>query len=251
MYEKGRIPLESARGVARKPIVVENRRKLWDSGVDAKWILTGEMSNHRFSLLERIGNPYRPYETRWLALKEAGLPVVPTVRKTEHGVIVTDLKVDGSEIYDDHFYPGMSREHPAINPLFLNLTSPRNFTIIEDEVNKHRDRATAKRILTANDSPFALIVHPDSSWEIMMLDLAYVEHEKEPIMQRATRLLESFQPERYHDQNPFKDFCERGKQCQYPEQLFTDFITLTNNNNTAKFLANLKKIRAMLQEVNC
>ena len=68
-------------------------------GTEPKNYVRGRVGNYDISLIERI-HETNSYERNWKAFKEAGLPVLPTLRKTLEGrLFVTNVKADGSEVY--------------------------------------------------------------------------------------------------------------------------------------------------------
>lgn len=115
---------------------------------------------------------------RWKMLKDAKLPVPDTVRITSDTTIVmTDLTADGSDIYGktdaeaiefEEFLPEKSHRKPRKMDYILNTISTE---VIKAEALKIATRATESDISLPFDDPLSLIIHPDGSWQLMILDL--------------------------------------------------------------------------------
>ncbi len=143
------------------------------------------------------------YFANWVELKRVGLPVVDTVRETDEGtVFVTDVKADGSETYGKglalSIVLGFREDDPSprrrtnIDPLFKKIVGSRQIRLIEDQVNRCVDIATTNGIqLPDGDDAFELLVHPNGSWQLMILDLheAKINVEQREDLMKKNRLL--------------------------------------------------------------
>jgi hypothetical protein len=118
------------------------------------------------------------YAKTWRAFRKAGIPVVEHMWKSEDGkVFVKDLKRDGSEIFGKAY--GMltsiksERQKLALTPM-----EEKFIKIIETDLPKIRSaaeemakRATQCGLVLPWDDAFELLVHPDGTWQIIVLDL--------------------------------------------------------------------------------
>ncbi len=125
--------------------------------------------------LERGG---KKISEKWKIFKEAGLPVVPTMRKTEDGrIFVTDVTADGSEVYGKYFWHELMVESQEIiegakrMEDFLKILEGAEFERLRGEVEKYKNLANQHNLYLPADDPFELVVYPDGTWKIMMLDL--------------------------------------------------------------------------------
>lgn len=138
------------------------------------------------SLIERgFSGDAKVYIKNWIAFKKAGLPVVSTCRETSKGtVVVTNVKADGSEIYGKGLWLALySEKHSIVNqgtqprmphPLdqtFLELTEDKRIEEIRKRVNEMVERANNNHIALNFDDACELHIHPDKSWELIILDL--------------------------------------------------------------------------------
>ncbi|HVF69637.1 MAG TPA: hypothetical protein VNA13_03670 [Xanthomonadales bacterium] len=148
-------------------------------GTERKSIVEGTVGRHRVSLIKRKDIDGR-YEANWCAFREAGLPVVRTLRRgEERSIFLTDVKADGSETYGSNLKYVLRRNHkrsrarPEIDRIFVGLINPADFRKITDRVAECASIASENHILLPPDDPFDLVVHPDSSWDIVLLDLEF------------------------------------------------------------------------------
>ena len=108
-------------------------------------------------------------------IKEAGIPVVPSVRKiSDRQVAMTDLEADGSVVYGkaDMFNGRATR---ALDHLLVQIDV--------NEVNKvaqeYARLADEAGILLANDDAFALVLSPNGEWAILALDVGLTERRED------------------------------------------------------------------------
>lgn len=113
------------------------------------------------------------YVSTWTRLREAGIPVVPTLRKRNNSaVVMTDLTRDGSIIYGRHqAFVLLPYRH---SDFFLKNHKP--FMALDlDEVKRSAvevlDTATGQGITLANDGALDLVVNPSGSWYLIALDI--------------------------------------------------------------------------------
>jgi hypothetical protein len=113
------------------------------------------------------------------------MPVVPLLRTAEiageHKIISTDLKADGSELYGKALISAIlddedPRERPPARELddaFVKLTDPERIAEVEERLRALADQATENYLRLPFDDPFELQIHPDGSWEPIILDLRF------------------------------------------------------------------------------
>ncbi len=127
------------------------------------------------------------YSENWKLFKEAGLPVVPTLRKTENGkVVMTDLIADGSELYGKELGSSLSTVHEfklkndfkkllkdklKLVKSFLDILKDEEFKHLKSKLAGYENLANQNRIYLPFDDPFELLVHPDGKWELIIIDL--------------------------------------------------------------------------------
>lgn len=147
-------------------------------GACPKYLVEGVSGrSNKFSLVERY-DPGNDYEKSWRLYKEIGLPVVPTLRRGKNGnIFITDIKWDGSEVYGKSLgyslggYGKRYRPRPQMDKIFVDLISSDIYNQVKDRVSECVDIATNNDILLPQDDTFDLLVHPDGSWDIILLDV--------------------------------------------------------------------------------
>lgn len=174
----------------RTPLTIYDKVAI-GMGEETKALLHAHIGKHSIALLERTFDrdprdptvqpeTVRRYIDTWKAFRAADMPVVPTLRLSSAGtVLATDIKADGSEVYGKGVLMSLCagrkyrriRPHRAIDPLFLQITSPSNLPTVAASVHEYRNRADTHSLGLANDDPFELLVHPDGSWDLICLDL--------------------------------------------------------------------------------
>ncbi len=167
-------------GTARSAVVMLDDEPIGfkAGGTEPKNFVTGAFGSYNISLIERLHEP-ELYERNWKAFKEAGLPVPPMLRKTPEGrLFVTDVKADGSEVYGKAFKILLEtgqegyRPRPEIDKLFLKLMrSHKERRKIEKSALECVNIATSRELILPSDGPFELVVHPNGTWDVMLLDL--------------------------------------------------------------------------------
>jgi|GEM_PF-6758441 len=130
-----------------------------------------------------IQRPYdKTYIAHWNVMKKAGLPVMQDllINPKRGFMLLTDIKSDGSEVYGKELayclrIPDLTpRERPrtSIDKLFLDLTDKETFPLIEQAADSLVHRANSHDIQLPSDDPMELLIHPDGTWELVILDLA-------------------------------------------------------------------------------
>ena len=132
------------------------------------------------SMVERVVGPQNIdiYTKTWKAFKKAGIPVVEHMWKSDEGkVFVKDLKRDRSEIFGKAYTMLAAKkfedQKPALTPMeekFIKIIEtdlPKIKAALENMVMK----ADQYRLVLPWDDAFELLVHPDGTWEIVVLDL--------------------------------------------------------------------------------
>lgn len=109
----------------------------------------------------------------WQRLKSAGIPTIPTVRKISPSeVVMTDMTLDGgaffgkSDLWESKVRKerGKARE---IDRRFVEI----DLKEIEAQGNEIAQQATDHDIALPYDDPFDLLVHPDGTWQLVVLDI--------------------------------------------------------------------------------
>lgn len=111
----------------------------------------------------------------WEQLKKAEIPTVPSIIKlADNKVAMTNLTADGTVLYGkNRFFSNVNRM--PTDELFSKIESWEIY-------NKGREileKANKAKIVLPKDDPFELLVHPNGSWELIVLDLSQFEHVKE------------------------------------------------------------------------
>ena len=109
----------------------------------------------------------------WERLREANIATIPTVRKiSENEVLMTDLTKDGSAFYGkDSVFGCFDRfkknEINILDKYFLAIQP----SVLENEIREVSRRADENGIVLPTDDPFDLLIHPDGTWKVLVLDL--------------------------------------------------------------------------------
>lgn len=108
----------------------------------------------------------------WYKLKKAGLPVVPTMRKIgDYSVLMTNLTSDGSFLFGK--YTRYAKDAAVPKSMTKNLKKIPILPI-KQTAWIFADICNNNDIELAYDDAFELLVHPNGSWELIMLDLSGV-----------------------------------------------------------------------------
>jgi len=148
------------------------------SGRDYKRRLQGTVGNQSVSLIERF-----PKEdpdaiiNNWIMLRNAGLAVLPTMWKTENNsLIALDVKSDGSEVYGKYFSrlitnPNSYNNRPRPRPEIDRLLGEIDLAQVKEEADRYITLAVQNNVVLPYDDPFELVVHPDGTWNLVILDV--------------------------------------------------------------------------------
>ncbi len=120
------------------------------------------------------------YYYRWLYLKELGIPTVRTMRVVDtNRIIMGDMTIDGSEFMGKGKNYLLSLESAAKNRRQLTSMEKRFIEIYENgelvqEVSRVCDLMNIHSLGFPMDDEFDLLIHPDGSFEVLVLDLSYL-----------------------------------------------------------------------------
>jgi hypothetical protein len=171
----------------KKPVKIEldSSDKLGDLGDEQKERHQGQIKSYKVSLIERkdLDDGFgMKISDKWKLFKEAGLPVVPTLRRSQKGtLLMTDVTADGSEIYGKNLSKKLEQlsvdnkasEETKLADEFLKILSGPELDKIKSQLNAYKEIANSKGICLPLDDPFELVVHPDGRWQLVILDLKY------------------------------------------------------------------------------
>lgn len=202
----------------RKKISAETKfsQSFFGGGTEEKHEIKADLHSdsgkvREVKLIERadnVGADKLTYSEKWKMFKDAGLPVVPTLRKTEKGtVLMTDLRADGSEIFGKAlayklsekavFPEELSAEVPySLINRFLEILEGRELEELKNKIKEYVAQASENKILLPIDDPFELIIHPDGSWDLVIVDLKHGtrarDQERDQIEELNTRYANFF-----------------------------------------------------------
>ena len=176
-------------GQERK-VVVLSKKRLDDKGVDNKYIveahtlINGNEGERTMRLVEKELKVYEflerndddipadKYLKYWRELQDAGIPTVPTMRKLDdERVIMTDLTAEGGCLYGKNKSLQMTGDKNSIDDIFLSI-DPEEITKQAQEIVEKANKAG---ISLPMDDPLELLVNPDGTWRLLVLDLSMLE----------------------------------------------------------------------------
>lgn len=103
----------------------------------------------------------------WTSLKEAGIPVVPTlIVLSEDEVAMTDLTADGSSLYGKDSW-GREFVPQETDPVFCTI----NLEDVRKQAHIFARQAANRFIKLSHDHSLDLLVHPDGSWQTLARDI--------------------------------------------------------------------------------
>lgn len=174
---------------------INNVRKLpLERGVTKKYEIEGKLETtnrtRNISLVERTffnPNEMKEWIDNWRMLKDAGLPVPSTLRVTdEKTVLMGNMRSHGEETYGKGFACELMdniRDHESkgiplipikeVDRKFLETYSTQKSEFLA-EVQRLEMMATAQNIVLPYDDAFELLVRPDGTWQLAILDLSLV-----------------------------------------------------------------------------
>lgn len=151
------------------------------AGYEAKNLSKIKMGEKEKSLVRRrIGSGNIPdYLNIWQAFKSAGLPVVKHMwRSGDHHIFMKNLKHDGSEIFGKGYaYLTWHRDPAPLSEMerkFIKVME-EDESKIKSSLNDMVKNADANGLILPWDDPFELLLHPDGTWDIVVLDLTKAE----------------------------------------------------------------------------
>ena len=125
----------------------------------------------------------RRYYERWKYLKSVGIQSSHSMRVVgERYIAMGDMTLGGSaffgkaktcDLFSEEF-AGVKRKLSPIEEVFMSI----NPDLIKKDLEYIRKIAEGEKIMLPADDPFDLLVHPNGSWEVMVLDLTNMIHEK-------------------------------------------------------------------------
>ena len=181
-----RITASPISGLSAVSFGVVSEQPFWNGGIEKKNYLRGNTGvserSRSVRLVERRTGNASTYIEKWQMLKDAGLPVVPTLRMSSRGtLLLTDLTHDGSDLYGKGKWLEMkggvysydaAREGDSE---FLRITDHENISEVIAEADYLSEYATQSDILLPYDDPCELIVSPDGDWRLCIIDVAYAK----------------------------------------------------------------------------
>lgn len=166
-------------------------------GAEPKNIVTGQLKGQDeiVSLVQRRGHFY---PSTWRAMRQEGLPVVPELWTSSVGtILMPNLRADGSEMYGKGFATMLMVKHLAQfalgsprNEAFLELfESESGRTAVAEQAQRYQAQATNTEIALPHDDAFELLLHPDDSWELTIVDLSLAKDSLESFCGQRAPLL--------------------------------------------------------------
>lgn len=153
--------------------------------------IEGELSGHEVNLVKKwvemenndcFGNENTEssnaerYMQRWLYLKSVGIPVARSMRIVDDThIVMGDMTIDGSVFVGKGWVDLLStRKRGSLSDVekkFLDI----DVDLIKKEVVRIDDLARSKGIRLPYDDPFDILMHPDGSFEVVVMDLTAME----------------------------------------------------------------------------
>lgn len=122
--------------------------------------------------LEPGETPASRFRDNWLVASGAGLPVPQLYGISDQVIAFPDLSADGSWLIGKAF-AAISKiaTRPATFVAAQAIFQKVNLDQVRARVQQYEALATAAKIRLPLDGAFELLLHPDSTWEIIMLEL--------------------------------------------------------------------------------
>lgn len=120
--------------------------------------------------------PARRYYERWRFLRKLGIPTVSSMRVVDdHHVAMGDMTIGGAAFFgkekwwtvNDEVRRSVHRELDKMEKLFLNIDSEA----IKREIASLQALAWANGIRLPSDDEYDLLVRPDGSFQVVLMDL--------------------------------------------------------------------------------
>ena len=122
----------------------------------------------------RTDDPSARYVSIWTKMKEAGLPVLPTVAAiSKTGILETDLTADGSKLYGKDTNTPEKNVSSPIDKIFADV----NIDEIEKTSKEVAELAAKNQIGIFIDHGFDLLVKPDGMYKVMNRDFKKIKSE--------------------------------------------------------------------------
>jgi len=166
---------------------VNDRKAFYLGGGKEKWkikVSVDDVDNTPLELVERnFGEATDKIIQRWQIAYDNDIQVVAFIKKTDRGtVVMPNITTDGSHIYGKatHYQilggNGEIRRFEEFDQKFLDLTaSDESMEKIKQRAQEIADKATSVGIWLPYDDPLELVLHPNETWELLCLDLEYLE----------------------------------------------------------------------------
>jgi hypothetical protein len=130
-------------------------------------------------------HPADKYIEFWQRLVDAGIPTLPSIRKiSSNQVAMKELTADGSRLYGKTRSYQSQEESEGTDKFFINL----DLTNVLKKAREIIDKANKASIVVPGDDPFELLIHPDGTWEVIVLDLSQLVIANNPDVARAKNI---------------------------------------------------------------
>ncbi len=176
-YPKHKIEAQSEMGREMKIVL-----KDVNETIDERYFFPGETKN--MSSAER-------YYYKWNLLRQKGIPTVGSMRIVDSGTVAMgDMTADGSQFFGKEIVSrSFESEYQKKRP--LSKTEEKYLEINPREIKDKLDNlfmdAWRKGVILPEDDYYDLLVHPDGTWQVMILDLSNLRPK------RDTDLLENYE----------------------------------------------------------
>lgn len=166
--------------------------------------LEGTARSRQFQLIKRKNSSTsesRDYVFNWKKLRAAGLPVVPFVRVDGRYNYTPDLTQFGARVYGrgvaeyfaheenregDEQYLHLFYQPSELDQHFVSLMQT-SFSEIKTQAELLSEKAASQGIVLPED-PFVLLIQPDKSWSLLLLDVEKAEYDVPVAEARVTNL---------------------------------------------------------------
>lgn len=119
--------------------------------------------------------PAERYLEKWNILRKNGIPTVSSMGVVDDRTIVMgDMTVDGSEFFGKEIgIRAYEREYVKKRPLRMTEQSYLNIDpeALKKEIERVQRLAWDKGIVLPDNDPYDLLVHPNGTWEVLVLDI--------------------------------------------------------------------------------
>lgn len=130
-----------------------------------------------------LRNDAERYVKKWQILRDADVPTASSMRVVDENTIAMgDMTRDGSKFFGKELWVKIMdgvdekmRELTPMEKIFLGIDSLK----IKEEMGRVLKLAWDKGIRLPYDDPYDILVHPDGSFEVLVLDLSGLRPRKE------------------------------------------------------------------------